>query len=178
MRRFSDLRRRYLRAGLALLPAIPIAFIGYCGSLAANLTTSMPSNVYLVLDPFPKLAGLAAAFSPPRGFNPELAFIKRIAGVPGDVVGVDEATREVSINGEVVAWAKPFTSGGDRLDMIEPGVIPPDHFFMLGDLDPSFDSRFAWVGLIHRDRIYGAGFGVPFAPSARKSDYETEGDDA
>ena len=177
MRLSSDLRRRFKRGVLVLLPALPVAFIAFCGSLAANLTASMPSNVYLVLDPFPKFPGLVAAFSPPQGFNPELAFIKRIAGVPGDVVGVDEDKREVSINGHVVAWAKPFTSGGDRLEMIEPGVIPPDHFFMLGDLDPSFDSRFAWVGLIHRDRIYGAGFGVPFAPSARKSDYETEGDD-
>ena len=156
-------------AGGGAVFAAALLYVYFCGMLAGNLTHSMGGKVYLLLDPFPRMKGMAVAFTPPRGFNPELPFVKRIVGVGGDVISHDG--RMVLLNGEPVAFARERTEGGDPLEMVAPGVIPEGAIFALGDAGNSFDSRFAWVGLIPRERVLGAGFALPFAPSARAADY-------
>lgn len=173
--RFAEIPR-WRKAGVALCALGAVAGLAtyFDGALVGNVTRSMPANVYLVYEHAPKIKGLPAAFTPPVGFNPDAPFLKRIAGAPGDLIETDPENRLVYLNGKLVAFAKRRTEGGDPLEMIAPGVIPEGRYFMLGEHRESFDSRFAWVGLIEETDIVGVGFGLPFGPSARPADYEEE----
>ena len=78
-------------------------------------------------------------------------FFKRIAGLPGDNVTVDE--RRVLVNGADVGIAKQYTLDGHRLDTLPPGLIPPGYFYVQGTHEMSFDSRYRESGLVQAGQI-------------------------
>jgi signal peptidase I len=90
--------------------------------------------------------------------DPTKDFIKRVVAVPGDTVSVKQG--DLYLNGARVD--APYTRyeipPGDRStsprDTLEPTVIQPGQYFMMGDnRDRSYDSRF-W-GPASRDAIEG-----------------------
>ena len=80
-------------------------------------------------------------------------FFKRVAGIPGDRVTVED--RRVLINGTDVGVAKQYTLDGHRLEPLLPGVIPPGYFYVQGTHEMSFDSRYRASGLVHANQIIG-----------------------
>ena len=86
-------------------------------------------------------------------------FIKRLIGLPGDVVEMREGV--VFVNGEVLPEAAAADGGylSERdLNDFGPITVEPDHYFMMGDNRPnSSDSRFA-LGQIERDQLLGRAF--------------------
>jgi conjugal transfer pilin signal peptidase TrbI len=80
-------------------------------------------------------------------------FFKRIVGVPGDRVSVED--RRVLVNGADVGIAMRYTLDGHRLDPLEPGVIPPGYLYVQGTHEMSFDSRYRESGLVHVSQIIG-----------------------
>lgn len=83
-------------------------------------------------------------------------FIKRVIGLPGDIVEVRE--KQVLINGRELE--EPYAQFRDASRFIQPRDklgplrVPEDKFFVLGDnRDESLDSRF-W-GFVDRERIKG-----------------------
>lgn len=89
----------------------------------------------------------------------ERDFIKRIIGMPGDVIEMRDGV--VLINAEPLTEA-PESEGGylSQRDLSDfgPVTVEPEHYFMLGDNRPnSADSRFG-LGQIHRDQITGRAF--------------------
>lgn len=89
----------------------------------------------------------------------ERDFIKRIIGLPGDVIELREGV--VFINGEELPES-PQAEGGylslRDVNDFGPVTVEPDRYFMLGDNRPnSADSRFG-LGQIHRDQILGRAF--------------------
>lgn len=90
-------------------------------------------------------------------------FIKRIIGVPGDVIHIRD--KVVHINGEPFD-DQPFTQYVDPgmldgrqtpRDNFGPVTVPPDSYFVLGDnRDQSLDSRF-W-GYVQEHKIKGRAF--------------------
>ena len=92
-------------------------------------------------------------FKYPR--DPDLDYIKRVVGVPGDVV--EMRNKQFYRNGEPVKESyiqniKPNVIG--PLDNTPPVTVPPDHYFVMGDnRDNSADSR-DW-GLVPRKNIHG-----------------------
>lgn len=80
-------------------------------------------------------------------------FFKRIAGVPGDSVSVED--RRVLVNGADVGIAKRYTLDGHRLEPVAAGVIRPAYFYVQGTHEMSFDSRYRESGLVHVSQIIG-----------------------
>ncbi len=77
-----------------------------------------------------------------RGNNRD--FIKRIIGVPGDVLEIDRETNEVMVNGEVID--EPYIAGVTRCtSTCGPWVVPERASFVMGDnRQNSSDSRQGW----------------------------------
>jgi signal peptidase I len=113
--------------------------------------------------------------------EPSIVFIKRLVGLPGDVIRVTAS--QVLVNGtpsqiapgELYSGPKseqyPFSRVGEErlgvaahailLDPARPGLegewqVPPGHFFMMGDnRNNSRDSRFPEVGFVPEANVIG-----------------------
>jgi len=78
-------------------------------------------------------------------------FFKRIAGLPGDLVQVQESS--VNVNGKPMGLAKTHTFDRQPLMPIEAGVIPPGYYYVQGNSPDSFDSRYRSSGLVRASQI-------------------------
>lgn len=94
--------------------------------------------------------------------DPSKDFIKRVVGVPGDVV--EGKDKHVTVNGkpyvnphEVHKEKEVIPKEMNPRDTFGPVTVPADCFFVMGDnRDRSYDSRF-WK-FVRRDQIKGLAF--------------------
>lgn len=94
--------------------------------------------------------------------DPSKDFIKRVIGVPGDVVEGKE--KKVYVNGKLYANPHEVHKEKDIIpremnprDTFGPVTVPADSYFVMGDnRDRSYDSRF-WK-FVRRDQIKGLAF--------------------
>lgn len=83
--------------------------------------------------------------------DPSKSYIKRVIGVPGDKIEIDDGA--VRVNGEALQEDYVPDEYRDH-NSINPVVVPPDNYFVLGDhRSSSHDSR-SW-GAVPRRFIYG-----------------------
>jgi len=91
--------------------------------------------------------------------DPSQDFIKRLVGMPGDVIEIRD--KKVYVNGELYKEPKEIhtdpnilpASAGPR-DQFGPVTVPEGSYFMMGDnRDESYDSRF-W-GFVKKEDILG-----------------------
>ncbi len=110
------------------------------------------SDTYLYVRDDPQIGDIIV-FKYPR--DPSIDYIKRVVGVPGDVV--EMRNKQFYRNGQPVhedyiQQLYPHTIG--RLDNVGPLTVPADSYFVMGDnRDNSEDSR-AW-GFVPRSNIHG-----------------------
>ena len=83
--------------------------------------------------------------------DPSKSYIKRIIGLPGDRIEIREGL--VSVNGRTLKEDYVPDPFRDRQSYRET-VVPPDHFFVLGDHRSSSNDSRSW-GPVHRRHIYG-----------------------
>ena len=93
----------------------------------------------------------------PFHYQEDTFYIKRIIGLPGETVQIDE-NGVIYINGEVLkeTFGKEVILPEKIGLAAEPIVLGEDEYFVMGDnRNDSFDSRYAQVGNITRDEIIG-----------------------
>lgn len=127
-----------------------------------NESESLPNWAFLVeAGRFPK-RGDYVVFNPGRdplvlkyfGEHPA-HFAKVTYGVPGDVVSRNG--NDVLVHGKKIAGLKPRTRKGDPLAAGPVGTIPRGCVYAGSGHKDGFDSRYAAIGFVCRDRLIGVG---------------------
>ena len=83
--------------------------------------------------------------------DPSKSYIKRVVGLPGDTVQIDDGI--VKVNGKALSEDYVPPAFRDR-QSLRAEAVPPDHFFVLGDHRSSSNDSRSW-GPVHRRHIYG-----------------------
>lgn len=127
-----------------------------------NTTDSLPNWAFLLDRTVAPAKGALIFFRVPPSHvvdvhfgKGEHLFGKLVLGVPGDVVSRDGQT--LSVNGHPVAVAKVKTKRGLPLAVGPVGTIPEGCYYVGTGNKDGFDSRYAQIGWICRDRIVGTG---------------------
>ncbi len=79
------------------------------------------------------------------------SYIKRVIGLPGDTVQIDNGT--VYVNGQTLSEPYVPDEYRDRQSLASV-TVPSDHYFVLGDHRTSSNDSRAW-GTVERKDIYG-----------------------
>jgi len=155
----SSRRMNWVCLSLVGVAAFMYALTPYF-ALYANLTRSLPGQLYLVVKNAEISKGHLVAFKWHGGAHyPEgVTFIKIVNGVPGDQVNVRE--REVYVNDERVGVAELTSKRGDSLAVTRPGEIPVGEIFVATSSPQSLDSRYALVGLIKKNEVIGRAYEI------------------
>lgn len=127
-----------------------------------NVSPSLPNWAFVLETKAPPSRGDLIFFRPPSskvlinnfGTKPQL-FGKHVYGVAGDVVSRDDRT--FFVNGRPVAIAKTHSRRGEPLALGPTGTIPAGCYFVGTPHKDGFDSRYALIGWICRDRLVGTG---------------------
>ncbi|HGO6126537.1 signal peptidase I [Burkholderia cepacia] len=160
--------RRYCTIRLAVIAAAgTLGLAGFvCWSVnpwfdySINLTQSLPGTLYITRIGEPVKRGDLVAFrwhggaTYPRG----VTFIKRVAGVAGDVVTIRAGV--FYVNETVIGRAKPYTLAGVPLTPAAPGVIPNGRYFVSTPNPNSLDSRYALTGNISQADVIGRAYEI------------------
>ena len=83
--------------------------------------------------------------------DPSRSYIKRVIGVPGDVVEIVDGT--VVLNGKRLEEPYLIDANRDRMSMTR-RLVEAGHYFVLGDHRNSSNDSRSW-GTVARDAIYG-----------------------
>ncbi|HSP66514.1 MAG TPA: signal peptidase I [Bryobacteraceae bacterium] len=83
--------------------------------------------------------------------DPARSYIKRVIGVPGDVVEIDHGA--VILNGQRLEEPYVPDDNRDRVSM-QARAVEPGHYFVLGDHRNSSNDSRSW-GTVSREAIYG-----------------------
>lgn len=121
-----------------------------------NVTASLPHWAFITDRQNKTVArGDLVEFVPPANdyYPAEQHFVKRVHGVPGDLV--ERRGDAMWVAGKRVGAIKPTDSQGRPVQSGPVGVIPAGHYFLAGDHPDSLDSRYAALGWIPASRLIG-----------------------
>jgi signal peptidase I len=102
----------------------------------------------------PPLRGDIVVFAPPpqlqeQGYQGDQAFIKRVIGLPGDTIAVQDG--RVFVNQQLLTEA--YVAEPPNY-LMPPMVVPPNRLFMMGDNRNNSNDSHIW-GFLPRENIVG-----------------------
>ena len=128
--------------------------------ISFNVSESLPSRVFLTvrggeIPCGPGSIGLFRLNIRNSYWDYGVVFAKRFVGCPGDTLRTEGA--EFYLNGKKITVARGHDSRGVAVTSFKfDGVIPAGSYFVLGDEEKSYDSRY-W-GFVRKSWIVGRGF--------------------
>lgn len=151
-------RRALLLLGLLVLAAVggPALHAVRSYRFGLNETDSLPHWAFLtnLKDRRPDRGELVAFVAPPNRFYPRgMPFVKRVVGMPGDVI--ERRGAEVFVAGRSIGLAKATSQDGSALRPGPVGLIPAGRYFVAAPHVNSFDSRYGEIGLVPQSAIVG-----------------------
>lgn len=139
-----------------LAVVIVFQFIGFAVIDGASMTPSLSEHDFLIYWKFPgQIERGEVLLSRSAGYNNQI-IAKRVIGLPGDIVEVDEEGR-VLLNGEVYNETTAIYGQAELAsDVNFPVRVEDNRYFVLGDNRAvSLDSRQSAIGQIDREDIVG-----------------------
>lgn len=145
--------KRSLKQGVKafLITFLSLGFFSEHIHFIKSPTDSMPEH-YFVHFPHikPKRGDITLVYNTFYQGN----LIKRIIGEEGDKITYDPRG-ELWVGKKRVGKLQTTTRDGRPLQPIRPLIIPKGYVFLYAPHPKSFDSRYAQVGLVHRDLLQG-----------------------
>ena len=148
-------------AGTVLLVLVLLAGAYLFGiRISFNVSGSLPHRVFLTvrggeISCGPESIGLFRLNARNPYWDYGTVFAKRFVGCPGNTLRTQG--REFFLNGEKIAVASGHDSNGAAVSSFRfDGAIPAGSYFVLGDGEKSYDSRY-W-GFVRKSWIVGRGF--------------------
>jgi conjugal transfer pilin signal peptidase TrbI len=137
---------------------LAMAGYGYC--ITENMTTSLSGHVYLHKkgEPFQKGDLVAYRWHGGATYPAGTTFIKRVVGVPGEMVKRDGS--EFWVGDRYIGRAKPRSRTGVPLTPASGGVIPEGEYFVATPSPDSLDSRYALTGNVRQIEIIGKAYEI------------------
>lgn len=136
--------------------------------IVMNATHSLDEPAYLVVDtPIFLAEGALVAAEMPEVLADrfgEHLFVKRLGGLPGDLITLDEAGAPC-VNG--ICYPIATKDGQPIGTPIRAGAIPEGHYALFGTAPESLDSRYMAIGLFSEEELRGRGWPLPFMPDWR-----------
>ena len=150
----NKVMKEMLTTGLYLLCVLCITYliITFVGQRTEVEGESMDKITYRFSDP-QRFDIIVFPFQ----YQENTYYIKRIIGLPGETVQIDQ-NGTIYINGEILVenYGKEVIRADNRGIAANPVVLGEDEYFVMGDnRNNSSDSRTEIVGNIHRDDIIG-----------------------
>ena len=139
-----------------------VFYVATFGQLVLNGTQSLPHTAYFMVT-WPKTIahGSYVTFAPPAALRDAFdgtKFVKRVHGLPGDVIEKEELA--VCVRGNCRALKASVVARG--YGAIASDVVPEHHVLVFGDSQDSLDSRYDIVGTIPQAAIEAVGWPVRF----------------
>ena len=105
-------------------------------------------------------------FTPPQHLEDNAGYVKRIIGLPGEKVEISNGYVSIhQADGTVIKLDESFYLGQSMIGSYLSGVIPEDHYFVLGDnRNNSSDSRGGWT--VPKSDIMGKAWLAVWPPSS------------
>jgi conjugal transfer pilin signal peptidase TrbI len=158
---FKMFNLKYLRLINAVLVFILVVGIGKAIKertlLTINVSSSLDGKVFLIIKsyghPLEFQKNDYIAFMHPWVPGP---LIKKLKGLPGDQI--EHKAGQAYLNHYLIGPVLNKSRDQRTLTPGYSGIIPPHHYFVAGDHARSFDSRYAEVGLLTNETIYGKAY--------------------
>lgn len=149
---------------LAVILGLFVAVLGARGAAGAveryrfgiNHTDSLPNWAFVtdLHDKRPERGEYVVFVAPDNPYYPKgAAFVKAVAGVPGD--RVERRGRSFFVAGRFVGDAKTHAQDGRAVDAGPEGVLPPGRYFLVTPSKDSLDSRYGLIGWVDGSRFLG-----------------------
>jgi conjugal transfer pilin signal peptidase TrbI len=154
-------KRLYWTACLGLLTISVCAWaVTPWFTFTVNLTQSLPGALYLIHrgGAFKKGDLIAYRWQGGATYPAGVMFIKRVFGMPGDIVRRTGAT--FWVNNQRIGKAKPQSKAGVPLAPAPAGVIPAGEYFVATPHPDSLDSRYVLAGNVKRSEIIGRAYAI------------------
>ena len=151
-------RKAFLATAAAVGVAGVAAWLATAGlgyRITENLSTSLAGHVYVhrAGNPFKKGDLVAFRWQGGATYPAGTIFIKRVVGMPGDVV--KREGRAFWVGEQYIGLAKPMSRAGVPLEPAPGGVIPEGRYFVATPSPDSLDSRYALTGNVKAIEIIG-----------------------